>query len=213
MKHSIIDDGRENAKSFESKAKAQAKASELKEMVDDPESISVVQGSFTSYAEYKGRADGGTVDVVEHTDSADEPPQTAAQEPQEKGLGTALAEIGDSIETDPLDVLPGYMITHVDGKPSLNKRGVSVLAYHYGIDVQDRETIAYPHETDYQTAVVEITVTNEEGRTFVGSGEAHVDETPKHQLLRMAETRAYKRAVIFATGCGIVGYHEIVEEL
>jgi hypothetical protein len=171
---------------------------------------------------------GADVEIIPpNEDNSVEPPQTDAQpvgEPPDEAppediesdteqFGDALAELGESLETDPLDVLPGYMITHVDGKPSLNKRGVSVLAYHYDISVLDREVVAYPHENDFTTAVVEITVKDGDGREFVGVGESHVDETPKHQLLRMSETRAYKRAVIFATGTGIVGYQELMEEL
>lgn len=125
----------------------------------------------------------------------------------------ALDTLSESMEKDPLNVLPKYMITKVDGKPSLNKRGVSVLAYHYDIDVTERDVVAYPHDHDYKTAVVEIIVESGDGRTFSGIGEAHVDETPKHQLLRMAETRAYKRAVIFATGTGIVSYQEMTGQL
>lgn len=150
--------------------------------------------------------------VEPETTNAVEPEQTV-QEPQSDKLGEGLAQLGDSIEDDPLDILPGYMITQVDGKPSLNKRGVSVLAYHYGITVKEKTTVVYPHETDFETAVIEIIVEGQDGRVFTGSGEAHVDETPKHQLLRMAETRAYKRAVIFATGTGIVGYQELMGEL
>jgi len=146
-----------------------------------------------------------TVDTTQNGDGEAHAPATAESEP--------LAQLGEQLDTDPLDVLPGYMITHVDGKPSLNKRGVSVLAYHYGISVTDKTTVAYPHETGFECAIVEITVEGKDGRVFVGAGEAHVDETPKHQLLRMAETRAYKRAVIFATGTGIVGYQELMGEL
>ena len=147
------------------------------------------------------------------------PPQTdggvevVESEAIEEHTEPALAELGESLDTDPLDVLPGYMITQVDGKPSLNKRGVSVLAYHFDISVLDREVVAYPHENEFTTAVVEITVKDGDGREYVGIGESHVDETDKHQLLRMAETRAYKRAVIFATGTGIVGYQELMGEL
>jgi len=153
------------------------------------------------------KPDGGT-EVVEPP----EPAENFEDELPEENSG-GLEQLGESLETDPLDVLPGYMITTVDGKPSLNKRGVSVLAYHYDISVTDKETVAYPHETEYESAIVEITVEGKDGRVFVGAGEAHVDETPKHQLLRMAETRAYKRAVIFATGTGIVGYQELMEQL
>jgi len=157
----------------------------------------------------------GKPDVVEPADEDANPtPEPVEDVPETtESMGDGLEELGQELGTDPLDVLPNYMITTVDGKPSLNKRGVSVLAYHYGITVTDKDTVAYPHETEFETAVVEMTVESEDGRVFVGAGEAHVDETPKHQLLRMAETRAYKRAVIFATGTGIVGYQELMEEL
>jgi hypothetical protein len=206
---------------FESRSEAEEKAGDMKELIKDrggdPERVDVIPPN---------EGENQSVDVVDHSNGSgavvEESKESAGDTTQKdtNGIeatpdqfGDALAEIGDSIETDPLDVLPGYMITHVDGKPSLNKRGVSVLAYHYDIDVVEREVVAYPHEHDYETAVVEIMVKNSEGRKFSGVGEAHANETPKHQLLRMAETRAYKRAVIFATGTGIVGYQELMGEL
>lgn len=198
----VRDTDRGNERPVESRAKAEEVAEELR-------------GMGASVVIVPPDADDN-VDVVEHDETPREAntvePDTADTD-GEQPLGDALAELGESLETDPLDVLPGYMITHVDGKPSLNKRGVSVLAYHYNISVVDREIVAYPHENDFTTAVVEITVQDGDGREFVGVGESHVDETPKHQLLRMSETRAYKRAVIFATGTGIVGYQELMEEL
>ena len=191
--------GESVSKQFDSRSEAEARAEEVESM-----------GMTDVSIERATASDGGDVEVVNHTNPEPEP---APQEVNLDETESALAELGDSIEQDPLDVLPGYMITTVEGKPSLNKRGVSVLAYHYDIDVLDREVVVYPHETDYETAVVEIDVRNGDGRRFAGVGEAHVDETPKHQLLRMAETRAYKRAVIFATGTGIVGYQELMGEL
>jgi len=149
-----------------------------------------------------GKADGG-VEVVEESNTPT--PQNDTE--------NALSELGDSIHNDPLDVLPGYMITTVEGKPTLNKRGVSVLAYHYGVSVTEHEILDRPSETAYESAAVRIEVEIDDGRTFTGSGEAHADEVAKEKLLRMAETRAYKRAVIFATGTGIVGYQEMVSEL
>jgi hypothetical protein len=200
----VRDTDRGNERPVKSRAEAEEVKADLEELGADVEIIPPNTGENQTAS-----ADGGP-DVVET--QADESP-TENIEPDTEQFGDALAELGESLETDPLDVLPGYMITHVDGKPSLNKRGVSVLAYHYDISVLDREVVAYPHENDFTTAVVEITVKDGDGREFVGVGESHVDETPKHQLLRMSETRAYKRAVIFATGTGIVGYQELMEEL
>jgi len=199
---SVRDTDRGNERPVESRAKAEEVAEELRGM---GASVEIIPPDADD-----------NVDVVEHDETPTEANTVEPDTPDtgdEQPLGDALAELGESLETDPLDVLPGYMITHVDGKPSLNKRGVSVLAYHYNISVVNREVVAYPHENDFTTAVVEIVVQDGDGREFVGVGESHVDETPKHQLLRMSETRAYKRAVIFATGTGIVGYQELMEEL
>lgn len=119
-----------------------------------------------------------------------------------------------SISEDPLDFLPSYMIDEVQGTPTLNKRGLSVLAFHYGIEVSGREIIASPHETEWESAIVETTVCDEDGRAFIGTGTAHVDRGDDREvLLELAETRSYKRAVSFATGTGIVSYQEMVSEV
>lgn len=214
------DDG--NTKRFESRAKAEEKKVELEGIGADIE------------LEQKGvdEVDAEVIDMSTdggNTDNDDDEPLPGVDVCSQCGseiddghcpncesdmvTKEALDTLGESIENDPLNVLPKYMITWVDEKPTLNKRGVSVLAYHYDISVTDRDVVAYPHDHEYETAVVEIMVEGGDGRTFSGIGEAHADETPKHQLLRMAETRAYKRAVIFATGTGIVSYQEMTGQL
>lgn len=203
----VKDTSRETERECSSRAEAEETKNDMISLGAKPENIEIVAPEKAS--------DGGTeeieAEIVEHTEESETQPVQEAELEQE--TEDALNKLGDSIEYDPLDVLPGYMITTVEGKPTLNKRGVSVLAYHYDISVIEHDVVAYPHETEYESAMVKIIVEGSDGRTFVGSGEANVDETSKHQLLRMAETRAYKRAVIFATGTGIVGYQELVGEL
>lgn len=150
-------------------------------------------------------ADGGSTTVVEEsTDMAPVPEEDEV----------AVEELEAGVNTDPLDILPNYMIDHVKGEPTLNKRGLSVLAYHYGVSVEDREIIVSPHESDWECAIVETTVTNGDGNTFVGTGTAHVGRGDEREvLLELAETRSYKRAVSFGTGTGIVSYQEMVGEL
>jgi len=206
QKFKVIDHSNDgNTKVFSSRANAEEKAKLMREDFHHEVSIEPVSEDNTS-----GSQD---VEVVDDEQPEPKPEPTQADADALDEAAEAVDKLQKNVDTDPLDVLPSYMITMVDGKPSLNKRGVSVLAYHYGIDVQERNVVTYPHENGYETAVVEFLVEGEDGRTFSGIGEAHVDETPKHQLLRMAETRAYKRSVIFATGTGIVGYNEIVESL
>jgi hypothetical protein len=150
--------------------------------------------------------DGGsdTVEIVDHVDRDPEPADSeAATELPARDVGT-----------DPLDILPSYMIDKVQGTPTLNKRGLSVLAFEYGVTTTEREIIISPHETDWESAIVETKVKNEDGDEFVGTGTAHVDRGDDAEiLLELAETRSYKRAVSFATGTGIVSYQEMVNEL
>lgn len=204
---------KEQVREFDSRAEAEDQKSQLVGLGMSPDDLEITTNDPREDTETK--ADGGTqsVEVVDDETPTEEPKPTQGDTDALDEAVQAVDELQKNVDTDPLDVLPGYMITMVDGKPSLNKRGISVLAYHYDIDVKEREVVAYPHETEYETAVVEIMVEGPDGRTFSGIGEAHVDETPKHQLLRMSETRAYKRAVIFATGTGIVGYQELSESL
>lgn len=195
----LVDSHTGKTRYFDSRSEAQDAKEDLEGLTEGELTIERVDGQEVAQAP----------EVVEDAQN-DAQEQEQAMDTQEQS-SPLLQE--PSVDTDPLDILPSYMITMVDGKPSLNKRGVSVLAYHYDIDVESHDVVAYPHETDFEAAIVKTIVAGPDGRNFVGSGEAHVDETPKHQLLRMAETRAYKRAVIFATGTGLVGYQELMEEL
>ncbi len=227
MSFSVIDHGNDNARAFESRAEAEDKAKNIKMMVNDPSAIEVVQGAYDDYETFEEDSEGEPAEqdlepeIVDHAPSTDGGEVEAqAQETTEAidKLGESLEDdplnvLQESIDDDPLDILPSYMITQVEGKPSLNKRGVSVLAYHYNISVVDKEVVAYPHETEYESCYVNITVTNGDGQQYVGAGEAVTPDVDRDKLLRMAETRAYKRAVIFATGTGIVGYQEMVNSL
>lgn len=153
----------------------------------------------------EAEADGGSEVVVEQSTDV-----TPSREDEE----VAVRELEAGVNTDPLEILPNYMIDHVKGEPTLNKRGLSVLAYHYGVSVEDREIIVSPHESEWEFAIVETTVTNGDGNTFVGTGTSHVDRGDEREvLLELAETRSYKRAVSFGTGTGIVSYQEMIGEL
>lgn len=228
----VLKDDAGNSKQFESRAQAEDRKAELEgfdaSYTIEQKGVEDVGAEVIDMSEQDGGNNSDTddddekimgVDVCVHCENEIDDGHcpdcdgTVETEAIETDTKEALDTLGESIENDPLNVLPKYMITTVDGQPSLNKRGVSVLAYHYDVSVTERTVVAYPHDHKYETAVVEIMVEGGDGRTFSGIGEAHVDETPKHQLLRMAETRAYKRAVIFATGTGIVSYQEMVSHL
>jgi hypothetical protein len=199
MKHSIIDKSRENAKSFESKAKAQAKASELKEMVDDPESISVVQGSFTSYAEYKGRADGGTVDVVEHTDTKDEQAQTQDVAVTDELRDNPIAWL-ESINTD--------FVNTVQGTQAISKQGFRYIQHEFEITTKS-EVVTMTDDPFGCVVWAKAELPN--GRSAEAHGEGYINEerVDDNEFVRYADTRAKSRALSDLTSAGALAVEEL----
>jgi hypothetical protein len=119
---------------------------------------------------------------------------------------------------DPLDVVPEYMITQVDGQPTINKRGYAVIANHFDIAVRS-EAITTAGETDHEYAEFKATAWQKEDgpeQGYTGHATARASEDRRgieNNLNEMAETRAMKRAVAWASGVGILAWEEMVEYL
>lgn len=213
----VWDPEKENAHHFESRADAE-------------ERIEKAKADFDVDAELYGPGEAPEVlyhgDVVTNgdVDNVEDAEAEAAQlieavddsQPTESMSAPAFAD-GVEIDSDPLDVLPGWMITQVsyndrgDSSTTINKRGCQVIAEYLGLDMVDRDPIKRAHETDFEFATYEITMQKPDGRTFTGVGTARADDTDQGEsagwkLDMMAETRAYKRAVKSATGGGIEAF-------
>lgn len=199
----VIDNDSGNERIFNTREEAENAVETVKELGGDPDLFPPGESADEGDSD-TAEPLGEEVEIVENVESEPEP-QT---EPDMDELPER------SVADDPLDILPGYMIDSVQGTPALNKRGLSVLAFQYGVTVDDRDYLALPTDTDWESAIVETKVTNEDGNSFVGTGSAHVDRgDDKEVLLELAETRSYKRAVSFATGTGIVAYQELTSEV
>lgn len=122
--------------------------------------------------------------------------------------------VPDSMLTDPLDVLPEYMIDVVEGQPTINKRGYAVIANHFDIVVQ-AEAITTAGETDHEYAeFVARAWRKADGpeNAYTGHATARASEDRRSvadNLNEMAETRAMKRAVAWASGVGILAWEEL----
>jgi hypothetical protein len=152
------------------------------------------------------------------TDGRDAVPDEADAEAA-PGDGSSLPDdIPGSVQTDPLDVVPEYMVTEVDGQPTINKRGYAVIANHFDIVVQS-EAITTAGETDHEYAEFKATAWQKDNgpeQGYTGHATARVSEDRRgieNNLNEMAETRAMKRGVAWASGVGILAWEEMVEYL
>lgn len=146
-----------------------------------------------------------TVDTTQNGDGETHAPATAENDP--------LDQLGEELGTDPLDILPGHMTDTIQGQPAVNKRGYAMIAERYGIAVS-AEILSYPWDNPEGRCVAKATAETDDGRTYTGHATANADDGDmQEQIIELAETRALKRAVSWASGVGIVSYQELMNEL
>lgn len=148
-------------------------------------------------------ADGGddmNVNVVEHNPDAPEADEYD------------LPDDGPSVDEDPLVWMPDEFTKTVDGTVTITRKGFEVLAHHYDVS-GGTDMVVSPVDTDMEYTVHKATVTDADGDTYEAYGEAHAGDNGVENIVRMSDTRAYKRAVSRATGVGTVAIEEIQNEL
>jgi len=112
------------------------------------------------------------------------------------------------VDTDPLAWIPSEFQDEIDGTIAINRKGFEVLAHHYNISCET-DMVKYSDETVIHKAEAR----TEEGTVYTAYGEAHAEEDKSTQLVRLSDTRAFKRAVSRATGIGMVAVEELKNEL
>lgn len=188
--------------------------------------LDVVAGEYETYDDATA-TDGGEAAVVESEPEAD--PQPAETEsdwtPGDEGTPAAAesrptpaeSDLPDdpSVSEDPIDWLPSHFIDRIQGVPAVNRKGYAVIASKYGVSVE-AEPFTLPSETDFEYAEFRATATTADGETYSGFGSAHIDRMDgddPYLLGELAETRALKRAVAWATGVGMTAVSELQGEL
>jgi len=200
----------EKTKTFDSRAAATENRDDMVGLGASPEDFEIVQGEY-SYAEYQ--ASEADANAVAQSDGGTEP-EVVESDPEvvDESVTDQLPDDGPSISEDPLTWMPNEFIKTVDGTPTITRKGYEVLAHHY--DVQGgTEMVVSPVETDMEYAVHKATVTDADGEEYSAYGEAHASDNGVENIVRMSDTRAYKRAVSRATGVGTVAIEELQNDL
>jgi len=215
----VIDEGNDVERPVDSRAEAEETVEELKEIVEsaggDPDNIKVQSPKGEERAnitadgnvvQQGGKPDGGS-DVVE-TQADEAPPEPIESDTD----GYDLPDDGPSVDEDPLVWMPDEFTKTVDGTVTITRKGFEVLAHHYDVS-GGTDMVVSPVETDMEYTVHKATVTDADGDTYEAYGEAHAEDNGVENIVRMSDTRAYKRAVSRATGVGTVAIEEIQNEL
>jgi hypothetical protein len=210
----VRDTQRGNERIMSSHEEAKNKANDMVSLGAHPDYIEIISPSGEVVNETNTDETDETSEeqgpvMAEHTGETAE----SGHEPVPVESDAELDELGDSLATDPLDILPDHMIDHIQGEPAISKRGYAMIAERYGIEVK-ADVLEYPWENEDGRAVAKALATTDEGKEYSGWGTACAgDGDMSDQLIELAETRALKRAVSWSSGVGIVSYHEMADEL
>jgi len=199
MSFTVVDHGNENVRTFGSRTEAEDKAAGIKQMVDAPGEIEVVQGSYESYSDYQHGTGEVDPEIVDHS----------------PGQENTDVPTNPDVTDDPVDWMPSHFIDEIQGVPTVNRKGYAVIAAQYGVSVV-AEPVVRASETDFQHAEFKAIATTQDGQEYSGFGSAHVDRMDgddKHLLNELAETRAMKRATAWATCVGMTAIEEMQQSL
>lgn len=119
------------------------------------------------------------------------------------------------VDQDPVEWLPEHFIDHIKGVPTVNRKGYAVIASKYGVSVTS-EPVTLASETDFEYAEFKAVAVTKDGSEYSGFGSAHVDRQDgddPYLLNELAETRAMKRAVSWASGVGLTAAQEMMGDM
>lgn len=193
---------------IKSKAEAEEAVETHEALCEDCEqgsaTISKESSDASKEATEAAKADGGKTEVVDTPDQDPREPEPAEE--------YDLPDDGPSVDEDPLVWMPDEFTDTVDGTVTINRKGFEVLAHHYDVS-GGTDMVVSPVDTDMEYAAHKATVTDADGNKYTAYGEAHATDNGEENIVRMSDTRAYKRAVSRATGVGTIAIEELQNDL
>lgn len=185
----VRDVDRGNEKTVDSRREAEARKQDLLKLGADEDHIEIIPPNDTATDGGQAAEANTVADAPVDDDLPDDPP----------------------IDQDPVNWLPSHFVDEIQGVPTVNRKGYAVIASKYGISVE-AEPITLPSDTGFDHAEFKATAETPDGQQYTGFGSAHVDRgdgDDPHLLGELAETRAMKRAVAWASGVGLTAIEEL----
>jgi hypothetical protein len=186
-----------NKREFESRSDAENAAQDLRSLADDRDNIEINE-------------------VQSKEDVVDVAPAGANDNKREEVLEKTKEHASKpDLNEDPVDWMPSHFVDEIQGVPTLNRKGYAVMAERFNVSVTS-EPVVRASETGHEHAEFQATAVTEDGTEYSGFGSAHVDRgdgDDKFLLNELAETRAMKRAVSWATGIGMTAREEMENTL
>ncbi len=192
----IRDTQRGNEREADSRSEAEDVKNDLVALGARPDAIEIVP---------PGETDGGST-----AEQEPDPDPEPAPDPEPVPADDYTDQLPDDppVDTDPLAWIPDEFTDRIDGTVAINRKGFEVLAHYYDISVEtDLVT------RDNGTVIHKAEAVTPDGQRYTAYGEAHADVDDQHQLIRLSDTRAFKRSVSRATGIGMVAVEELKHEL
>jgi hypothetical protein len=219
----LTDHNRDRTKEFDTEAEAEEKKNDMISLGANPEDLEISTDGSNGTEESAGadtqEAKQTPQEATQLSEQAQEDIAVSKEQiengdtvPVEKTDGYDLPDGGPSIDEDPLVWMPDEFTDTVDGTVTISRKGYEVLAHHYDVS-GGTEMVVSPVETDMAYTVHKATVTDANGQEYSAYGEAHASDNGEENIVRMSDTRAYKRAVSRATGVGTIAIEELQNEL
>jgi len=199
MTFAVVDEANENVRTFDSRSTAEDKAAGVKQMVSDPASIRVVQGSYDDYEDYQNNHDNGDdPEVSQAAEVVDAPPEPPTDD--------TAAMLANPIEY--LENINSEFVNHIKGTPAISKRGFRYIQTDLSVS-----TTAEIVETfdDPLGVVVHARAELPDGRYAEAHGEGYRTENgvEDNEFVRYADTRAKNRALSDLTSSGALSESEL----
>lgn len=207
----VVSDDGNTSDPFDSRSKAEDRIDDLDGIVDaelrqketDGGKVELDNAEVVEMSEQAGG--NSNTDEDDDSDEDDvEPEQAVEPQPVEDDIPES-----PDVAEDPISWMPEHFVDVIEGVPAINRKGYAVLVEHYDISVKAKP-ITYPGESEWEYAEFRAIATTPDGDEYTGYGSAHVDrDDDKTVLGELAETRACKRAVAWATGVGMTAVSEL----